>query len=427
MPGVTSIHHRVLGWSRQHPDGADAALAAALFALSTLAFATTQPPSGAVVQYRSPVWWGMFFVAGQSLPLIWRRRAPRVVLAVVMVSAFGAYVIGFSESGGTFTTIIAMYTVASLAERKEALVAFVWSMLIVEGVNVAGMVTYGTAELPPIVLVANFIIYFTAWAIGIAVRNRRALLDQLEQRAVEAEQRQTEAAQRAVIDERQRIAREMHDVVAHSLSVMVVQAGAARRVLAERPDVAVDSLLTIEQTGREAMGEMRRLLGVMRQRDDAGQGPAAPVRSPQPGLDALPALVDHWNQVGLPVTLTLDGNPRPLPGGIDLAAYRIVQEALTNTAKHAGPAKAEVRVDFGDDTLGLEVLDDGRGAAATDHPAGHGLVGMRERTELFGGRLDAGARPGGGFRVRALLPIGVAAHDATTTSMPSVPSMPSPP
>ena len=207
-------------------------------------------------------------------------------------------------------------------------------------------------------------------------------------------------------NERLLIARELHDVVAHGVSVMVVHAGAARRVIDERPEQARDALQTIETTGREALVELRRLVGILR-----ADG-AAPPLDPQRGLDSLGALIASVGSAGVPVELAVEGEPRPLPAGVDLAAYRIVQEALTNTIKHAGHARARVRVAYEGAALDLEIVDDGRsrepdgGRRAIVPPGqGHGLIGMRERVHLYGGDFEAGPRQGGGFRVRARLPL----------------------
>ena len=198
-------------------------------------------------------------------------------------------------------------------------------------------------------------------------------------------------------DERARIARELHDVIAHSVTVMTVQAGAARMLLPGDPQRAVEPLLAVEETGHQALAEMRRLLGILREVD--GQ----PVLAPQPGLKDLTRLAVAVREAGLPVEMAVEGTPRPLPAGIELAAYRILQEALTNTLKHAGAARAHVTVRYAPEAVFLEVCDDGRVPPADGH--GHGLVGMRERATLYGGELDAGPLPGGGYAVRARLPI----------------------
>jgi signal transduction histidine kinase len=205
-----------------------------------------------------------------------------------------------------------------------------------------------------------------------------------------------------VSEERSRIARELHDVIAHAVSVMVVQAGAARRVAVARPEQARDAMTSIESTGRQALGEMRRLVGVLRDNDEPT------TLDPQPRLLDVPALVEQAREAGLQVRLEVEGEPRPLPAGVDLSAYRIVQEALTNVRKHAGPASVEVAVRYGPHALHIEVCDDGRGApveAVSNGHRGQGLIGMRERVALYGGRLDVGPRPQGGFRVLADLPL----------------------
>jgi signal transduction histidine kinase len=226
----------------------------------------------------------------------------------------------------------------------------------------------------------------------------RRVVGDRERRAQLAERERDLAAREAVAGERARIARELHDVVAHSVSVIVVQAQAGPRLLAEPAQVR-DVFHSIETTGREALDELRRLLGVLRARDEQ-----LPV-GPQPGLDALQPLIQQLREAGLRVELRVEGEPVRLPPGIDLSAYRIVQEALTNTLKHAGPAEAEVIVRYHHSTLELEILDNGTGAPARVNGSGHGLVGMRERVALYGGSLEAGARNGHGFGVRARLPL----------------------
>jgi len=223
---------------------------------------------------------------------------------------------------------------------------------------------------------------------GIRGRDRRAEM---------AERERELAAREAVVEERARIARELHDVIAHNVSMMVVQAGAERRVLDSANGSTREVLQTIEQIGRGALTEMRRLVGMLR---SDGDDPLAP----QPGLDDVATLVGQVREAGLPVELTVEGERRDLPAGIELSAYRIVQEALTNALKHAGEAHAQVSVRYGADSLELEILDDG-GASAPASPGGHGLVGMRERVALYGGRFEASRRPGGGFAVRAKLPM----------------------
>jgi signal transduction histidine kinase len=216
--------------------------------------------------------------------------------------------------------------------------------------------------------------------------------------AEERARRMEEEARQAVEDERGRITRELHDVLAHSVSVMTVQASAVRRLLTPEQEREREALMTVEETGRQALAEMRRLLGIMR--TDAER----PALAPQPGIGTLPELVEQVRQSGLPVELTVEGAPVKLPAGVDLSAYRIVQEALTNTLKHAGPAHAWVAVRYAGEDVEIEVANDGSSDNGGDG-TGHGLVGMRERVALCGGELQCGPRPGGGFKISARLPV----------------------
>jgi signal transduction histidine kinase len=238
---------------------------------------------------------------------------------------------------------------------------------------------------------------FAVITLAVMLLVRRVVGDR-ERRAQIAERERDLAAREAVVEERARIARELHDVIAHHVSVIVLQAGAERRVLDGANTSTREVLETVERTGRSALTEMRRLLGMLR-------GDASDPLTPQPGLTDVPTLVGQLREAGLPVELHVEGELLELPVGIELSAYRIVQEALTNALKHAGEASATVNIRHGLDSLELEIVDDGAGTPALVASGGHGLVGMRERVALYGGRLDAGRRPGGGFAVRVLLPI----------------------
>jgi signal transduction histidine kinase len=265
--------------------------------------------------------------------------------------------------------------------------------------------------------VFSFLQFAAAWFLGDLQHRRLAYTAKLEVLTAQLAGEQELRARWAVAEERGRIARELHDVVAHSVSVMVVQAGAARRSVAGNPDQATAVLTQIEDTGRQALAEMRRLLGLLRD----GKDGAAAALDPQPSLAHLDGLLAATREAGLPVELAVEGEPRQPPAGIDLSAYRIVQEALTNSLKHAGPARAVVRVCYGAGALEVQVWDDGRGAADNglesafgrrsadsdrqNRRSGHGLIGMRERVALFGGSLEVGSRPGGGFLAAARLPL----------------------
>jgi signal transduction histidine kinase len=259
---------------------------------------------------------------------------------------------------------------------------------------------------PPLRMLPASYVAFTVLAllvcilIGRTAHHRRAYVAALEERARDVEHRQQALTAQAVADERRRIARELHDVVAHHVSVMGVLATGSRRALHRDPGAADEALATIEETGRTALREMRRLLDVLR----TDQEPAGEL-APQPGLAHLAGLVEQVREAGLPVTLTIEGDAGALDSGVALTIYRIVQEALTNALKHAGSATAEVRLDIGAYWLTLEVCDTGRGPRLTGGRVGHGLLGMRERVMLYGGTLGTGPRPGGGFRVSARIPV----------------------
>jgi signal transduction histidine kinase len=253
-------------------------------------------------------------------------------------------------------------------------------------------------------LAGNLGVLAAAWVLGRFAHNYRAYAARLEERTAELEQAREELARRAVADERLRLARELHDVVAHAMSVIAVQSGVGAHIATTQPNEARRSLAAIEATSRAALTELRRLLGVLRQEGEP-EGDLAPV----PGLADLDGLLAELGKAGLAVRLQVEGKPAPLPAGVDLSAYRIVQEALTNVVKHAGPARARVVVGYRDQDVTVEVTDDGRGTVTSGSDGragtGHGLIGMRERVAAFGGDLEVGPRPAGGFRVAARLPL----------------------
>jgi signal transduction histidine kinase len=242
------------------------------------------------------------------------------------------------------------------------------------------------------------ITFTIAWIVGFALGGKFREVDEAKELAARAEQEREERARLAVSDERARIARELHDVVGHSVSVMTVQASAVRRLLEPDQEKEREALLVVEQTGREALAEMRRMVGVLRRPEEA------PALAPQPSLEHLDKLVAQAREAGLPVELQIEGTPEQLPAGVDLTAYRLVQEGLTNALKHARAEHAVVLVRYSDGHVELTVSDDGPGGGDGDK-GGHGLVGMRERVSVYGGELEAGPRPEGGYQLRAKLPI----------------------
>ena len=315
------------------------------------------------------------------------------------------------STGVGLGVLIAVYSVAVHANRGQALTALALTMVAVTVVFIR--VLGSTAGLPPAIypvgLALVWLIFGAVWLLGDLVRSRGEAVEALRQRNAELEAEREENARLAVADERARIARELHDAVAHSLSVMVVQAGAARRALETAEpggEVAAErargALAAIEATGRDTLGEMRQVVGALRPTGDEPY-------EPQPSLDELPGLLATVREAGLPVELVVEGEARAVPRSIDLSAYRVVQESLTNTLKHAHAASARVRLHYGSDALDVEVTDDGRGAAARLLEAphrGYGLAGMRERVAMVGGEIVAQPGANGGFVVRARLPLG---------------------
>jgi signal transduction histidine kinase len=336
---------------------------------------------------------------GQTLPVAWRRRRPVPAWAVCGAAA-AVYGVGeFPDTVLDLGPLIVVFSVAAHCCRRTATVLGVATALTLA----LSLVIAGDASTEDVAF--NVLVFGVAWVLGENQRTRRAYTAELEDKAARLEAARAEEAARAVAQERARIARELHDVVAHHVSMMVVQAEGGASVLETSPEQAGRAFDAIGAAGRQAMAEMRRVLGVLR---DDGDGDAE--RAPQPGLDAVGELVEGVRRAGLPVELRVEGRPRPLPTGLDLSAYRIVQEALTNTLRHARAGRATVTVRYADEHLELEVADDGQGpppALAEGRAVnGHGLVSMRERVALFGGRLEVGERDGGGFAVLAHLPTG---------------------
>ncbi|TDE09541.1 sensor histidine kinase [Jiangella asiatica] len=256
-------------------------------------------------------------------------------------------------------------------------------------------------------ILISVLLILGAWGLGRAVRNRRLYTAELEDRARRLERANDVEVRAAIAEERSRIARELHDVVAHHVSVMTVQAAGARRSLHRDVERTADALQSIEETGRAALAEMRRVVGVLRTPDaDSRETPQLATLTPQPGLADLTELADHMRAAGLPVRVEIEGEPGAVPVGVELAAYRVIQEALTNTIKHAGPSAATVQVRYLPTELHIQIDDDGNGVAAALESGrpGHGLLGMRERVALYGGTLAVGPRRGGGFEVRAKIP-----------------------
>jgi len=330
-----------------------------------------------------------------SVPVVWRRTHPFALVACVLVAALvvGEFLTPLED---LFVPLLVILVVAySCGAYQES--ARAWASVVVLA---AGMLAAMSTMSHPDGASDYFfptMFMFLSWLAGRAMHSRTRLTEALHEAAAQAAEEHDDELRQAAAEERRRIAREMHDLVAHSMSVMVVQAGGARRILDRDPARALEAAERIERTGREALAEMRHLLGVLH----PGEEPRA--LAPQPTLAELDALLARARAAGLPVVLHEDGERRPLPAGLDLAAYRIVQEALTNALKYAGGAATEVTVTWGATELAVEVRDRGRVRVTGD--GGHGLVGMRERVRVYGGELETGPAKGGGWRVRATLPL----------------------
>jgi signal transduction histidine kinase len=331
-----------------------------------------------------------------TTPLFARRRFPlRAPLAMFIVIGAVSFVDAMliSDEFVVFVAALAgLVLIGMYPERPKA----VAGLVTVQGIALVVGHNDPTQQGGDYVWLA--VIFSVAWTVGFGLGGKFREVDEAKERAARAERDREEQARLAVADERARIARELHDVVGHSVSVMTVQASAVRRLLEPDQEKEREALLVVEQTGREALAEMRRMVGVLRRPEEA------PALAPQPSLEQLDRLVEQAREAGLPVELRVEGAPVQLPAGVDLTAYRLVQEGLTNALKHARAEHAEVLVRYSDGHVELTISDDGPGGGDGDK-GGHGLVGMRERVSVYGGELEAGPRPEGGFRLRAKLPI----------------------
>ena len=326
--------------------------------------------------------------------LAWRRRAPVPVLAVVI--ACGPTLSEVTVLGGVISYVFAAMLAAWTVGRRVDPPATWWGLVLTVGVGWSVFALTG-GGLSDYAFVAT--LYGGSWAVGFAIRRREQQIERLAEESRELRDQQEERAARAVAEERMRIARELHDIVSHSLSVVTIQTQAIRHDLGPGQENAARDLATVEATAREAGAEMRRLLGVLRAGPDR-----APALAPQPGLAHLPQLLAETRAAGVVVELRTEGTPVDLPAGLDLTVYRVVQEALTNVRRHAGVDECVVRLAFREGALEVQVDDDGAGGTPSEAP-GHGLAGMAERVALYGGSLDVGRRQDGGFRVRAILPV----------------------
>jgi signal transduction histidine kinase len=341
---------------------------------------------------------GVALVLAQTLPLAVRSIFPLGALFVIGSAIVTHSALGYAQvQAGTFSSLIAVYSAAWLTDNRRGLLA-----AMISGAAVAGFFATNRGDWSWPVIASTSATWVVAWFAGTFVRIRGEQLEVAGARATRAELERDARAREAVADERARMARELHDIVGHALNLMVVQASGALRVFDSKPELVRDALGSIESSGREALSDMERMLGVLRATDSQ----SAP--GPQPGLAQLTSLAANISEAGIQVDVKLEGDQLEVPASVDLSAYRIVQEALTNCLKHSGASHASVTVRYGPDDLEVEVVDNGRGAATPQGRAGsggRGQLGMRERAALFGGEITIGpVSPSGGYRVRALLP-----------------------
>ena len=345
----------------------------------------------------NPLWFALPATAIIVLPLLARRRFPFAAPAAVWVlSATLSFVDGrlvVFTTGVYVAGMAASFLLGNLANAAQAQRGLA---VVIGG---AAIIVYNSPNLPTVQVVLVPLLFALGWLAGFAVRERAEQAEAAEERALQAERERDAAMRIAVAEERARIARELHDVVAHAVSVMVLQVGAVRHKLPAERSEDREALENVERAGRTALVEMRRLLAALRPDGDDAE------LAPQPGLDNLDALAEQTGRAGLPVRVQVEGDPFPLPRAIDLSAYRIVQEGLTNALKHSHASEADVTVSYEPDEVRIEVRDDGAGAAPSDG-LGHGLVGIRERVKIYGGEMSAGPADEGGFVLGARLPLG---------------------
>ncbi|MFB0628789.1 sensor histidine kinase [Streptomyces sp. AB3(2024)] len=398
---------RLYDFIRRHPTSVDSFWAVLLFGLSMLIVADDSGVAGTSTLHRLLA---VPCVIALCTAVALRRKWTVAMFWLTVGAGVWQLVLGPTANLFDFAMLVILFTVAAgdvprWISRTALGMGLLASPLYFARFGVDKGPSGAEAVLFTLFMMVPFAL---AWVLGDSLRTRRAYYAQLVERNQRLEKEREAQAKVAVAAERARIARELHDVVAHNVSVMVVQADGAAYVMDAAPEQAKEALQTISGTGRQALAEMRRLLGVLR----TGEPQESEDYVPQPDVEQIEVLVEQVRAAGLTVTFEVEGTPRRLPTGVELTAYRIVQEALTNTRKHGGPdARASVRLVYFDDGLGLLVEDDGRGAAHELYEdggadgAGHGLIGMRERIGMVGGTLDAGPRPGGGFRISALLPL----------------------
>jgi signal transduction histidine kinase len=402
---TVKILKRILKWFIYHPSGTDILITLAFAALALLNLYVNWGTNSQLSSITALV-----LTLLVVMPLIFRRRYPLGVLIFMTLAVITFRAFSIPESSFIFyALLLAFFSAGAYGQQRFRNWVRGASFLLV-----IGWLTYSIffqqrgSDVPTqtilyqlSVLLLNVFLFAAAWWIGEVFRTRDQRELELQERTKQLEKERDENARRAVMDERVRIARELHDVVAHHVSVMGIQAGAARRILKQQPEKANDVLSQIEASSRQAVAELQRLLGFLREQNQVDD------ISPQPSLKQLDILFNQMRLTGLSISFKIEGEERPLPPGVDLSAYRIVQEALTNTLKHAGPVSADVTIRYMSDAVDLEIKDNGNTplSESNQENKGRGLIGMRERVSLHGGEFQAGRLPEGGFIVKAKLPL----------------------
>jgi len=413
---TVTVARRTQQWFREHPRSADT-----LFAALVAVLALAELGSDDIGAARAADSIGVALVLVGALALVWRRLAPAKVFAIVVVASIAFY----ARDYGSFMSPVGLAGVyAAAAHESNRRTA--WTVLLLGWVGLYGVASFTVLQDPDGYDWSTGLSMNTsigaAMLAGAVIRNKEEIFADTKDRAERAEADRLVEAERAVTRERLRIAREMHDVVSHGMSLITVQAAAAREVVMTRPEDAAGLMHSVETTGRDALTEMRRMLGVLRNDESAGQLDQPGQLAPQPSLDDLETIVANCVEAGTPTELVITGDERPLTPGVELAAFRIVQEALTNVVRHGGDAAtATVALRYDTDALHIEIGDTGRGAASglSGPSGGHGLIGMRERIEIYDGQLAHGPQPGGGYAVTASLPITPGSGRAAATTQES--------
>lgn len=398
MDLLRRIALRAVDFGREHRAGVDVAFALFIGVNSVVGHLTAEPSASE----RDQDLVGLLILVALTALLTQRRRHPLWVMVASVPLEITFWVADYPTTFDVFPVLTIYAATAHGTQPRRRLWTWTGGAIATYTVTALAGVLSPEEDLPALAAVGILILFGTAAVVGELVHQRRERLRALEERAARAESERELLARQAVLDERARIARDLHDVVAHAMSVMVVQAGAAERLLEQSPDRARLALVNIQDAGREALADMRRMLGVLR--EDGGPLELAP----QPSMQDVHQIVQRCIESGVPTDLHVDGDPPLRAVGPEMTGYRVVQEALTNVIKHAGrPARAVVRITYREGEMRVEVTDDGQGAstATVERSTGHGLVGMRERVELYHGTLHVGPRPGGGFRVAATIPL----------------------